>query len=54
MRRLLAGFGVAVCAFALAVALTNWHPWCYTLDDDDPMWWVLGCWYDPPPPNPNA
>jgi hypothetical protein len=41
-------------ALTLAAAATSWNPLCAIYDSGDPMYWMLGCWIDPPPPNPQA
>ena len=32
----------------------KWHPWCALLTPDDPMYYVLFCYLDPPPKDPQT
>lgn len=51
----------AACALAFALVATvatsvysEWVPACAIYTEDDAMYWLLGCWYNPPPKDPSA
>lgn len=54
MKRVLLGFALACLLAVGAGRVTRWTPACVLYTPDDPPYWILFCWVDPPPRNPGA
>lgn len=52
--RLVAFLSAALMASALSVLSSGWTPLCVIYTPDDAMYWILGCWIDPPPKDPTG
>lgn len=54
MRRL-AGFLIAiVLATTVAIVTPQWTEACRLITPENPLWYVFGCFIDPPPGDPSA
>lgn len=56
-KRFVGGFFVAVLlslGVGVIAAPAKWNPLCANYTVDDPMYWLLGCWIDPPEPDKDA
>lgn len=45
---------IALVLAVIALNATGWTPLCVLYTPDDAMYWILGCWIDPPPKDPSG